>query len=189
MFWLWLPLPILSTIIGYRSKNKNKKAKNNIISGYIISILLIFFGSFCITMPTKRINYNKIKKYEDVFMVDFPRKGDYIQQKYETYFDSDKKNVIVTEGFFKNVTELKDLEQEILKNEKWIPLKNISDELKFLVPYQMLNRECNNCYIIIYNESNKKYNTFTNQNKNNKVHVALYDIEKKQIEINTYEIK
>ena len=40
VFWLWLPLPILSIIIGHRSKNKNKKAKNNIISGYIIGILL-----------------------------------------------------------------------------------------------------------------------------------------------------
>lgn len=189
VFWLWLPLPILSIIIGHRLKNKNKKAKNNIISGYIISILLIVFGSFCVVMPVGRVAYNKIRPYEEILKVDIPKDGNYIQQRYGTYFDLDKKNVTVTEAFFKDSLKLKEFEQNIVKGQNWINFKTIQSELEPWIPYQMIHRECKKCYITIYNEGTQEYNTVIETKENYKMHVALYNLEQHHLEINTYEFE
>ena len=184
IFWLWLPLPILSIIIGHRYKNK--KAKN---SGYVISILLIVVGSFCVVMPVRRVTYNKIKPYEEILKVDIPKDGDYIQKRYATYFDLDKKNVIVTEAFFHDSVELTEFEQNIVKGQNWINFKEVSLNLKSLIPYQMLQRECKECYITIYNENTQKYNDIEEIKTGHKMHVALYNLEKNEMEINTYELE
>lgn len=189
VFWLWLPVPILSIIIGYKLKNQNKKAKSNIIFGCVICVLLIVFGSFCVVMPIGRIPYNKIKPYEEILKINIPRDGDYIQQKYRTYFDLDKKNVTVTEAFFQNSLKLKKFEQNIVNGQNWINFKTISNELEPLIPYQMIHRECKKCYITIYNEKTQEYNTVTRIKENYKMHVALYDLEQHQLEINTYEFE
>lgn len=95
----------------------------------------------------------------------------------------------VTEAFFQNSLKLKKFEQNIVNGQNWINFKTISNELEPLIPYQMIHRECKKCYITIYNEKTQEYNTVTRIKENYKMHVALYDLEQHQLEINTYEFE
>lgn len=189
VLWLWVPIPILSIIIGFMEIKKNKKATNNIICGFIVSIILIEFGGISIVGPTGKASYDKIKSYEDVLMISIPKDGDYIQRRYEKYFDSDKKNVVTTEAFFKESQELKEFEQNIANNSNCQDFKTIPIKLKALIPFPMTREECRKCYITIYNEQLKEYNTVPENKDNYKIHVALYNFEQHKLEINTYEFE
>jgi len=46
VFWLWLPIPILSIILGFIFKSKGVKCTKNIVAGFIIGFLLLIYGSF-----------------------------------------------------------------------------------------------------------------------------------------------
>ena len=46
VFWLWLPIPVLSIVLGFKYKKQGVKCKKNIIGGFIIGILLLIYGSF-----------------------------------------------------------------------------------------------------------------------------------------------
>ena len=48
VFWLWLPVPILSIILGFKYKRQGVKCKKNIVGGFIVGILLLIYGSFCL---------------------------------------------------------------------------------------------------------------------------------------------
>lgn len=49
VFWLWLPVPVLSIILGFKFKKQGLKCKKNIIGGFIIAPLLLLYGSFWLT--------------------------------------------------------------------------------------------------------------------------------------------
>jgi len=46
IFWLWLPIPILSIILGFKYKKQGLKCTKNIVAGFIIGVLLLVYGSF-----------------------------------------------------------------------------------------------------------------------------------------------
>lgn len=182
VFWLWLPFSVISIILGFI-----KASRKNIISGFIVGIILFMFGLFPIAMPVGRIDYNKIKEYNQILNIKIPKDGDYIQNKYTTYFDLDKKNVIVTEIYLYNSKELKEFEKNIVKKDNWINRKKISTNLNSFIPYKMLHKECNNCYITIYNDETKEYNAEAKISSTKIFHVAQYNIDEHSLEINTYE--
>lgn len=44
-FWLWLPIPVLSIILGFKYKKQGLKCTKNIIGGFIVGFLLLIYGS------------------------------------------------------------------------------------------------------------------------------------------------
>lgn len=58
-FWCWLPIPILSIILGFKYKKVGLKCTKNIVGGFIIGFLLLVYGSFSL-FPTFSQDYNKI---------------------------------------------------------------------------------------------------------------------------------
>lgn len=61
IFWCWLPIPVISIILGNMLK-KYVNTKKNIILGILISILLLIIGSFSFT-STFETEYTKIYDY------------------------------------------------------------------------------------------------------------------------------
>ena len=47
-FWCWLPVPLLSIILGFKYKNVGFKCTKNIVAGFIIGFLLLVYGSLCL---------------------------------------------------------------------------------------------------------------------------------------------
>lgn len=58
VFWCWLPIPLLSIILGFKFNKANLKCTKNIVAGFIIGFLLLIYGSFYL-LPTSPIDYDK----------------------------------------------------------------------------------------------------------------------------------
>ena len=71
IFWCWLPIPILSIILGFKYKKDGFKCTKNIVAGFIIGFLLFIYGSFwTIEIPTE--DYSKIYDYKEIINVQIP---------------------------------------------------------------------------------------------------------------------
>lgn len=46
VFWLWLPIPILSVLLGIKYKKYGIKCNKNIIAGLLVGFSLLIYGSF-----------------------------------------------------------------------------------------------------------------------------------------------
>lgn len=46
VFWLWLPIPVASIVLGFIFIKKNIKCIKNIVAGFIVSFLLLIYGCF-----------------------------------------------------------------------------------------------------------------------------------------------
>ena len=71
VFWCWLPIPVLSIILGFKYKNAGFKCTKNIVGGFIIGFLMLIYGSFCL-MPTFEQDYNKIDAYKNYIDAPLP---------------------------------------------------------------------------------------------------------------------
>ena len=67
VFWCWLPIPVLSIILGFKYKNAGFKCTKNIVGGFIIGFLMLIYGSFCL-MPTFEQDYNKMMHIKIILM-------------------------------------------------------------------------------------------------------------------------
>lgn len=52
VFWLWLPLPIISIIWGFKYKKVGIKCTKNIVAGFIVGFLLLMYGCFSFLFDT-----------------------------------------------------------------------------------------------------------------------------------------
>lgn len=44
--WFWLPIPILSIVLGIKYKIEGLKCTKNIVSGFIVGLIFLCSGSF-----------------------------------------------------------------------------------------------------------------------------------------------
>lgn len=91
IIWCWLPIPILSIILGYKYRRLGVKCTKNIVAGYIIGVLLLLYGSFSL-FPTFSEDYNKINDYRNIVDAYLPNNGELEIQNWGTYFDEEKTN-------------------------------------------------------------------------------------------------
>lgn len=75
VFWFWLPIPILSIVLGFKYRTQGFKSTKNIVAGFIVGISLLVFGSFSFIFPSIEIEYSNINNYSKILNVDFPSKG------------------------------------------------------------------------------------------------------------------
>lgn len=185
IFLLWLPIPLLSIILGFIYKKKS-----NVVAGIIVSLFLFMFGIFNIVMPLNKIEYNKMKLYEELLNVEFPKNGKFIQNKYDKYTDKDMKNFIITEAYFEDEDDQNSLNLNISKGNKWIKLNgDVIEKFQNMIPEHMHYEISENNYIIIYNKNTKEYNTLIENFENNEMIVALYYKDKNYIEINEFKFE
>lgn len=187
VFWLWLPIPIISIILGFKYEKNGFKCTKNIIGGFIVGVLLLVFGSFTFIMPSPKINYNKINNYKEILNVDFPKKGILTQENSESAFDDDKINVVVTQAFYEDTTDLKKFENEIINGEYWIKASDIKTELKVMIPWRLQSFSCKKCYYLIFNQTTNEYNKLPNKKGKSHIYIALYDTDDHSLTINDFD--
>ena len=90
IFWCWLPIPIVSIVLGFKYKNKGINCTKNIVGGFIIGFLLLIYGTFCL-MPTFNEDYGKINDYKNYIDANIPSSGELEIHYWGNYFDDDKK--------------------------------------------------------------------------------------------------
>jgi hypothetical protein len=65
VFWLWLPIPIVSIILGFKYRKVRNAYDANIIVGFIVGILLSLFGCFCLLQIVED-DYIEFFKQEEI---------------------------------------------------------------------------------------------------------------------------
>ena len=154
VFWCWLPIPVLSIILGFKYKNAGFKCTKNIVGGFIIGFLMLIYGSFCL-MPTFEQDYNKIDAYKNYIDAPLPNNGELEIQNWGTYFDEDKTNYTIINVYY-DKEDVNDLVNGIENSNNWILSKEIKSELKILIPSQL--KSDFDAYYSIYNKATNEYN-------------------------------
>ena len=186
LFWLWLPLSIISTVISYIYQKRGIDCSKNMIISFVASICLLIFGFFSI-LPTSfddQVNhYSIIENYESIMDVRVPSSG---QLKLGTLESFDYKNIsdleIITVNYEHEDTTA--LAEDIMNNDNWILSTEVSSELKKLVPAVFSSND--DMYYLFYNSTLSEYNTVPNITGNYQIYTMKYDIVKKNLIIYTF---
>lgn len=186
-YLLWIPIPLLSFLVGFKYEREVKFAVYNIIVGAIVSTFLFMFSITGIVFPIGRVKYNVIKTYEDVLNIQIPSDGDFIQNGHKGL---DEQYYLITEAYFKNEKARKKIELNITKDNNWLEFNEMAvKEFDELIPKYIYDEigECN--YILIYNDTTGKYNEILENVDEYKIVVALYCKNKNHLKIYEYKFK
>lgn len=179
VFWCWLPIPIISIILGFRYKNKGVKCIKNIVAGFIIGFLLLIYGSFSL-VPSFLEDYSKIDEYKDYVDALLPNNGKLVIIKWDKLFDDDKFDYTIVNAYYEN-EDVNDLLSSIENSENWILSTKIKSELKILLPLQFKAKD--SVYYSIYNKSTDKYNSIPDESGEYEIYAMFYDEMIKQLSI------
>lgn len=182
VFWCWLPIPILSIILGFKYKSAGFKCTKNIIGGFIISFFLLIYGSFCL-LPTFSQDYNKIDDYRSIIDAKLPSNGDLEIQDWGTYFDDDKTEYTIINAYY-DKENVSNLVNSIKNSDNWILSKEIKSELKILIPSQLHSDD--DAYFSIYNKTTAEYNSLPIIAGDYEIYAMKYDISDKKLEIHKF---
>ena len=183
VFWCWLPIPVLSIILGFKYKNAGFKCTKNIVGGFIIGFLMLIYGSFCL-MPTFEQDYNKIDAYKNYIDAPLPNNGELEIQNWGTYFDEDKTNYTIINVYY-DKEDVNYLVNSIENSNNWILSKEIKSELKILIPSQL--KSDFDSYYSIYNKTTNEYNTLPTIAGNYEIYAMKYDKSDKHLEIHKFD--
>ena len=77
VFYLFLPIPILSIILGIKYKKVGYKCTKNIVAGFIIGFLLFVYGSFTLLFENSYIeDYSLVNEIEQKINFELPDNGE-----------------------------------------------------------------------------------------------------------------
>lgn len=187
VFWLWLPIPIISIILGIKYNKVGFKTTKNIVAGFIVTFLLLIYGSFSL-LPSYTVEYDEINNYKSFLNIDIPNEGELQIQDWNAYSEDDKKDFTVIEAYYDNIDTNK-IENSIEKSDKWINNTDIKSELKIYIPTIVLSFYSNdNVYYSFYNQTLDEYNKVPNSSGEYQIYTMKYYKEKKQLSIYKYKL-
>lgn len=182
IFWCWLPLPVLSIILGFKFNKAGFKCTKNIVAGFIIGFLLLVYGSSCL-MPTFSAEYKNINDYKEYIDASIPSNGVLEIQDWNTYFDEDKTDYTIINAYY-DKENVDNLVSSIEKSDNWILSTKMESKLKILLPSEF--RSNNYVYYSIYNKTTKEYNTIPSTSGNYDIYAMKYDKAQKQLSIHKF---
>lgn len=182
VFWCWLPIPILSIVLGFKYKNKGFKCTKNIVAGFIIGFLLLAYGAFCF-FPTFEQDYSNIDDYRSIIDAELPSNGVLEIMEDMTTIEQDKTEYTIINAYY-DKEDVNDLTDSIENSNNWILGKEIKSELKILIPSIIYADEYS--YYSVYNKTLNEYNTIPNNEGNYEIYAMKYDKEYKKLEIHKF---
>ena len=183
IFWCWLPVPVLPIILGFKYRKIGIPCVKNIVAGFIVALLLIVFGSFCL-LPTPDLSDLMMEaesvEYSEIIGMELPKPLGVTSEEVWNPVSKDKTELSSARFLYAN----KDSEElvEFIKNsDRWMKGNNINDELKLMLPEKFSLDE--NTYVLIYNQKNGAYNTQPNSDGTYKLYVMKYDLSVNSLEV------
>ena len=192
LFWLWLPLPILSLIISYIIQKHKISCSKNIIVSLITCILLIILG--CFSLFSNLFNddnnynddYNIIANYEQIMDVKIPSSGQLKIRNMGTFTYNDISNLDVIYVNYKN-EDINILTNDIRNNDKWVLSTELPSKFSKLIPFKLLSND--NVYYLFYNKTLDEYNAIPNALGAYRIYTIQYNSSKKNLLIYTFDYK
>ncbi len=187
VFWLWLPVPILSIFLGYKYKKNGLKVKKNIISGYIIGILLLIYGSFWLMFPSSASSYNILYKYKNIISDNLPKKGD-LQIVDLNSSNSEISKYTLYVATYKKY-DAKDFYNSVKKSDNWVLDSELKSNLKIFIPVNIIQKSSSKVYYSIYNKTLDEYNKLPVNSGDYQIFTMIYDSSKNILEVHKFMYK
>ena len=179
IFLCWLPIPIISFILGFIYTNKGLKCYLNMIAGLLVGIVMFAYGSLG-TFGKPTYDYSRINEYRSFIDAKLPSNGKIEISNAIKLNDVDKNNFFMLEANYEN-QDVSELENSIKNSKNWILGKDIDSELKKLIPSNLTIEE--NAYYSIYNKSTHEYNKSLSESGNYEMCVMKYNVLSKTLEL------
>lgn len=178
IFFCWLPIPILSIILGFKFDKAGFKCTKNIVAGFIMGFIFIIFGSLS-TVPIISEDYSKIDVYRDVIDAELPKNGELIIENWDTCSGADKTECTILNVYYDE--DVDDLVSSIENSENWFLCKDISSKLKIFIPLQLYVED--DSYFSIYNKTTNEYNKLPETSGDYEIYAMKYSKSRKNLEI------
>lgn len=179
VFLCFLPLTILSIVLGYKFK-KRIRCKKNIVAGFIMTFILLCFGLMALD-PVKPISYQEFLKYQEYLNVNLPSDGLYLIDALQ----SDSTDVVFRNVYYQRSEETTKLFNEIRESNYWIAKEDLSTNLSWLNTY----KSCvgfDTCYYSFYIKELDSYNTYPTKTGDYHILVMHYDADNTMLRLNEY---
>mgnify|MGYP007047907008 CR=1 FL=1 len=181
----YLPIPLLSIILGFKYNNCGLKCTKNIVCGFIVGTLLFAFGISSFLMPKDFFgaDYSKINDYRKYIDADIPENGTINQIVDLDSIDDSKSETDYIDVYYEK-NESKVLEKSIINNDNWVLYKDMKSTLKiFMGPYNYYDEDT---YVSIYNKTTNEYNSLPDKTGKYEFYVSVYDKKYKNLNINKF---
>ena len=184
VFWCWLPIPILSIVLGYKYKKEGFECKKNIVAGYIIGVLLFIYGSFCM-VPTHEQDYTKINDYKEIINLELPNSGVLEIIDWDSHPNRNMTEYTTINAYYAQV-DVTELVESIENNDNWILSKDFKTDMNvFLTSSLVLD---NDAYFSIYNKMTNQYNVLPEKSGVYEIYAMKYDKSDKKLQIDKFKI-
>lgn len=177
-----LPIPVLSIILGIIYRIKGLKCTKNIITGIIVTGIILLEGSVSFLINDE-IDYKNITTYQDVIGITLPSQGKYYKINWdESYLLNHKSNYII----FTNPKEEKAFFEELQNIKNWLTKKEISTNIENLLTPATCESVNQECYYSIYIKELNTHNTLPVQNGVYHIYAMTYSKDKSYLDIEEY---
>lgn len=166
--WLFIPVGIVSAIVGILLKKNNLKYKKNYVAAGICLTVLCLMGSYCfIFSDVFTSDMSVYTATEKTVSFDLPENVEVITEPWELY--------VVTNAVIIDNDEKANFESEIANSEKWT--NQLSTKIQYLLPLPISYTAARFDYFLFYNLTTNQYNVYPPDGENVCVFIA-YDCEK-----------
>jgi hypothetical protein len=148
IMWLFIPVGVISVIIGLKLKRSNQKCKKNFIISFVCIPLLIIFGSYRLVFNSVSYDVDEVFIIEDKIKINLPDDIKVATNKLDLYEISYVKII--------SYESKKTFEQEIKNNQLW--QNELNPNIKSLLPIDIQYESETFDYFIFYNATNDEYN-------------------------------
>lgn len=179
IMWLFIPIGMLSILIGIKLKKNNQKYKKNFIIAFICLPLIIIFGSYRFIFNSVSFDTDKVTTIENEIKLELPEQIKIATIKLDSYNVSYLKII--------NNESKEKFENELEKNQLWE--KELSSKIKSLLPFDIQYEIETFDYFVFYNITNNEFNIYPLVGEYECIFIA-YDYElQRLIILDDYKIK
>ena len=187
IYFIFIPIPLISTILGIKYNKLGYSCNKNIVAGIIIIWLLVQCG-ISETSYTYKIDNTLINKYEKIVNIDFPNNVQVANSTEDKPLNTELYKVNNTSYvIFKNKKEIKEFDKYIKSDNRWIKKSDMSVNKLNVLAHTDHNDKYDNIYYMYYIVDND-FNIIPNIKGNYKAYSFIYNMDNKGLEINEYNL-
>ena len=170
IMWLFIPVGVLSILIGMELKKNSQNYKKNLIIALVCLPLIIIFGSYRFIFNSVSYDVEKVDAIEEKTKLELPDQIKIATNEFDSYDISYVK--IIDEK------SKQDFEMELRSNTLW--QNRLDRQFLGLLPVNIQIEVGSFDYFVFYNLTNDEYNTYPSNNECNYVFIA-YDNETQRL--------
>ncbi len=195
LFFVPLPIPLASLILGRIYKKKGFKTTKNIVAGIIFTILFVLYGSFTFILSDMYSHdYGYVSRIEVQIKFDLPDKGNITTEDWTGGTQSGTQAEIARYFYssdieFTDKDEISKFNATISQSELW--LTSVKTSLMGMVPFMFSSSpySAEYDYFMIYNTDLNTYNTLPDSSGTYKFIFIAYDSLQGTMQIGEYSLE